>query len=305
MRKSTLLSLIWLALLPAATPPADAATTIDSQPSSRPITLDGDPADWEGISVVYLEESLRTLAVTHDQDNLYLMYRFADDRLARNLLARGVILWVNSEGRTKNKDEAYGLRYGGSSQIERSFEEAPTPSQGSPPDDSQDNRRPPHPPGPERGRTRPDELTRIRFGVKEPVARTSDAEPAAASAAVEDGFCYELRIPIADIGGKVAAQAPVETRKIALGIQIGGLTEAEAEAMESAPPEMPGGGGAPPGGGGGARGGMGGMGGPGGGGPSMGGPPGGGPGGMKKRARAEIVWLTVVLEATPGAEGPI
>lgn len=36
----------------------------------------------------------------------------------------------------------------------------------------------------------------------------------------------------------------------------------------------------------------------------MGGPPGGGPGGMKKRARAEIVWLTVVLEVTPEAEGP-
>jgi hypothetical protein len=49
MRKSTLLSLIWLALLPAATPPADAATMIDSHPLSRPITLDGPPTDWEGI----------------------------------------------------------------------------------------------------------------------------------------------------------------------------------------------------------------------------------------------------------------
>jgi hypothetical protein len=295
MRKSTLLSLIWLALLPAATPAADAATTIESRPAIGPITLDGRPADWEGIPVVYLEESLRALAVTHDQDNLYLMYRFADERLARELLARGVILWVNSEGKTKNKDEAYGLRYGGSSQIERSFEEAPRPSQGNPPDDSHDDRRPPRPPGPERDRARPDELTRIRLGVKEPVAGTSDAEPAAASAAAEDGFCYELRIPIGDIGGKVAAQAPSETHTIAVGIQIGGLTQAEAEAMESAPPEMPGGGGAPPGGGGGARGGMGGMGGPGGGGPPIGGPPAGGPGGMKKRLAPEITWLKVVL----------
>ena len=298
MRKSTLLSLIWLALLPAATPPADAATMIDSQPLSRPITLDGHPADWEGIPVVYLEESLRTLAVTHDQDNLYLMYRFADDRLARELLARGVILWVNSEGKTKNKDEAYGLRYGGSSQIERSFEEAPRPSQGSPPDDSQDDRRPPRPPGPVPGHAHPDELTRIRFGVKEPISRTTDAEPAAASAASENGFCYELRIPIADVGGKVASQPPSSVRRIALGIEIGGLTEAEAEATESLPSEMPGGGGAPPGGGGGARSGMGGMGGPGGGGPPMGGPPGGGPGGMKKRAGPEVVWLTVVLWQT-------
>jgi hypothetical protein len=253
---------------------------------------------------MYLEESLRALAVTHDRDNLYLMYRFADDRLARELLARGVILWVNSEGKTKNKDEAYGLRYGGSSQIERSFEEAPRPSQRSPPDHSQeDRRRPPRPPGPVQGHAHPDELTRIRFGVKEPISRTSDAEPAAASAASETGSATSS-IPIADVGGKVASQPPSSVRRIALGIEIGGLTEAEAEATESLPSEMPGGGGAPPGGGGGARGGMGGMGGPGGGGPSMGGPPGGGPPGMKKRAGAEIVWLTVVLGPTSGGEAP-
>jgi hypothetical protein len=69
MRKSTLLSLIWLALLRAATPPAEAATTIKSRPATGPITLDGSPADWDGVPVLYLEESLRALAVTHDHDN--------------------------------------------------------------------------------------------------------------------------------------------------------------------------------------------------------------------------------------------
>ncbi len=243
--------------------------------------------------------------MTHDQDNLYLMYRFADDRLARELLARGVILWVNSEGKTKNKDEAYGLRYGGSSQIERSFEEAPGPSQGSPPDHSQeDRRRPPRPPGPVQGRAHPDELTRIRFGVKEPISRTSDAEPAAASAATENGFCYELRIPIADVGGKVASQPRLQSggsrsasrsaalprprpkrrrvsrrRCLAAAELLQGAVAAPGAAwvewedrVEGVHPWA-------------AR-------------------PAADHAGMKKRAGAEIVWLTVVLETTPDAESP-
>jgi hypothetical protein len=279
--------------------PADAATTIESRPATGPITLDGSPADWEGIPVMYLEESLRALAVTHDQDNLYLMYRFADERLARELLDRGVILWVNSDGKTKNKDEAYGVRYGGSSGIQSALEEEAPERQGGPPDEPQEGRHaPPRPAGPESMRTHADQLTRIRLGVKETVEQGRDVEPAAASAAGDQGFCYELRIPIADIGGKVAAQAPPETRTIAVGIQIGGLTKAEAEAAEEGPPGMPGGGGPPPrdsGVGRGGMGGMGGMGGPGGGSPPMGGPPGGGPGEMRKRLDPEITWLKVVL----------
>jgi hypothetical protein len=184
------------------------------------------------------------------------MYRFADERLARELLGRGVILWVNAEGKTKNKDEAYGLRYGGSSEIQSALEETAGQWPGGLPDGSQEGRQPPpRPAGPDRMRTHADQLTRIRLGVKETVEQGTDAEPAAASAVADQGFCYELRIPIADIGGKAAAQAPFESRKIAVGIQIGGLTEAEAEAAEGAPPDMPGGGGPPPGDSGGGRGG--------------------------------------------------
>jgi len=299
MRRIRLVSLIWLASVLAFAPLAIAATTVESRPAPGVITLDGNPADWEGVPVLYLEKSLRALAVTHDQDNVYLMYRFADERLARELLGRGVILWVNSEGKTKNKDEAYGLRYGGSSEIQSALEETAGQWRGGMPDGSQEGRQPPpRPAGPDRMRTHADQLTRIRLGVKETVEQGPAVEPAAASAAGDQGFCYELRIPIADIGGRAAAQAPFESRKIAVGIQIGGLTEAEAEAAEGAPPDMPGDGGPPPGGGMGGMGGMGSMGGPGGGGLPMGGPPGGGPGEMGKRVKPEITWLTVVLEPT-------
>jgi hypothetical protein len=277
----------------------DAATRIESRPAAAPIIVDGSSADWEGVPVVYLEKSLRALAVTHDQDNFYLMYRFADERLARELLDRGVILWVNSEGKAKNKDEAYGLRYGGSTGIQTALEEIAVQWHGDPRDGPQESRQPPpRTPGPERMRTHADELTRIRLGVKETVEQGTEGEPAAASAASGQGFCYELRIPIADIGGKVAALASTEPRRIAVGIQIGGLTEAEAEAATGVPHDMAGGGGPPPGdsgGGHGGVGGMGGMGGPAGGGPPMGGPPGGGPGAAGKRRDPEISWLELVL----------
>ncbi len=85
--------------------------------------LDGDPSDWEGIPIAYLKDSLHVSAIAHDDDNLYLMYRFADEGLARRLLMRGVTLWINGDGKTKNKKEEFAVRYPGSEQIAEQFED--------------------------------------------------------------------------------------------------------------------------------------------------------------------------------------
>lgn len=122
----------------------------------------------------------------------------------------------------------------------------------------------------------------------------TDARFNAASTAIDGVFAYELCIPFDEIGGKVAAAAPAKQRKLAVGVQIGGLTEAEQELaksqMSSHQSDRGGGMGRPPGG---NMAGVGGRGGGMGGGTRPGGPDGGRP-----TLDAEIDWLVVELPPT-------
>ena len=144
--------------------------------------------------------------------------------------------------------------------------------------------------------------------MKEMKDENDTAGPTAASAFSEGVFCYELKIPITDIGGKIADGG--SAKKVAIGVQIGGMTQAEMESMQAAMKEKMGsmsgqggqsgggmGGGAPSGMGGGGVGGMGGgmsgMGGMGGGRGSSG--MGGGGEDMRSRMDPEINWLSVTL----------
>ena len=143
----------------------------------------------------------------------------------------------------------------------------------------------------------PGRLTVIRMGMKETVDENDPDGPTAASAHNEGVFCYELKIPFAGIGGTIADTSPSKKRKVAIGIQIGGMTEAEMEMLEAAMKEKMG----ETGGMGGSRGG-GGMGGGRSGG-SMGGMGGGRGGGdmggrggdTRNRMNPEIEWLSVTL----------
>lgn len=275
-----------------------ASHLLESRPTSVPITVDGNPSDWHDAASIYLEDSLHSVSISHDRDNLYVMYRFSDQWLAHQLLMRGAVLWLNGDGKTKNKGEPYGVRYAGSSQIEEYFETL----------DERDKDRPDvavnsaaRPYGPLPGSLAgmpptPDELTVIRAGLKESVPRGAIDLPAAGATVVDDSFCYELRIPIADIGGKVSSTPASRKRQVAIGLQPGGLTEAEREFIQSqmrAPrgDMMPGRGGGMGGGGGRPPGGMG------------GGGAGGGHGGMRgegreewrQRLEPEITWLEITL----------
>ena len=119
-------------------------------------------------------------------------------------------------------------------------------------------------------------------------------------------FCYELKIPIADIGGKIADASPSKRRQVAIGVQIGGMTKAEMKSLQAAMKEEIGssggqgsrggggmGSGPPSGMGGGGLGGMGGgMSGKGG---MDGGGMGGGGGDVRSRLDPEIEWLSLTL----------
>ncbi len=292
-----------LSLLVVVSPLTTWAThKVESHTRIDEITVDGDIEDWENVPTLYLEESLRVVALSHDDTSLYVMFRFGDSRLAESLMRRGVILWVNGDGKKKNKNDAFGVRYAGSQQIADGLQNQGSASghefranrssdgeEWRPPQDLMAMR------------AEPGELVVIRDGVKDVITDTDPSRFHAASTQIDGVYAYELRLPIDEIGGRVAETPTSEPRELAIGIQIGGLTEAEKELMQTAMQEKrnsmggSGGMGGRSSGGGGGRssggmGGKGGMGGSGGGGSRA-----GGHGGSRPQLDPEIEWLIVTL----------
>ncbi len=308
MKRTKLCAALLLSIILVGGPNASAAKKIESSPIGDRIVLDGDPADWEGVPMNYLKDSLHVSAIAHDDDNLYVMYRFADDGLARRLLMRGVTLWINGDGKTKNKKEEFAVRYPGSKQIAEHFEDVDPKQEGKGAETGGSGQ-------PGRGgpplslssmRQVPGQLTVIRMGVTETGDESNNAGPTAASAFNEGVFCYELKIPIADIGGKIADASPAKRRQMAIGVQIGGMTKAEMKSLQAAMKEESGSSGGQGGRGGGGMGsgppsgmGGGGLGGMGGGMSGKGGMDGGGMGGaggdVRSRMDPEIEWLSLTL----------
>ena len=301
MKSFTRAAALFILLAAIGAGDAVAAEKVESSPAGDRIVLDGDPSDWEGIPINYLKDSLHVSAIAHDDENLYLMFRFADQGLARQLLMRGVTLWINGNGKAKKKNEEFAVRYPGSARIAEQFEDL-DPRMGpyrAESEGSEKSARGGPPPSLASMRQVPGQLTVIRMGMKETENENADSGPTAASAFNEGVFCYELKIPFADIGGKIAEESPATKRQVAIGIEIGGMTQAEMETLQAAMREEMGGtggqggrggmGGGPPSGMGG--GGIGGMGGGMGAGGGMGGP-GGDP---RSRMDPEIEWLSVTL----------
>ena len=141
-------------------------------------------------------------------------------------------------------------------------------------------------------------LVVIRDGDKE-LVEDADTRFLAASTAVDGVYAYELGIPLDEIGGKISGASPAEQRKLAVGIQLGGLTEAEQDLLKEKMSEARNQGGGMGGRGGGMGGGMGGRGG------GMGGrtpsdESGGGRGGGRPDLDPEIDWLVVELPPAVG-----
>ncbi len=311
MRYSARTALVILVAILVSAFPAYGAKPIESTAIDYEIDIDGSFSEWDGMPVVYLDESIRLFAVAHDDQDIYLMFRFSDRQLARQIMHRGVMIWFNGDGKTKNKKEEFAVRYPGSPDIatelasEGQSEGAESGGQGS--------GRPAGgpPPGQALMRPNPGELTVVRNGIKEEVLADADSGIGAGSAIFEEVFTYELRIPFSEIGGKVGSSDPSQKRKLAIGIQIGGLTRAEMEMLQSEMKQRMGDmagmgsmGGSRAGGGMGGMGGAGGMGGMGSpgsmggaGGGGMGNPDGGG-GRTPPDMDPEIDWLTVTLPAS-------
>ena len=247
---------------------------IQNQWTDQEIAIDGKYADWEGISHTFLEDQNLVMGLTNDENNLYLMFRGNDERMARRIRMMGVTVWLNKGGK-KKKD--YGICYTGSADLHISD-------------------RPRLRPNDERSKQMEERMEKMREKFREKLPRpgrimiiqgdqkterdeSSFDGPAAGSTYQNGVFCYEFRLPIpisAELG-----------EKLRLGLELGGISDEDRKAMMQEMGGMRGRGGRRGGGMGGRPGGMGGR--PGGG-MRGGGRPSGGFGFEKQE-----IWFTVIL----------
>ena len=207
-----------------------------------PVTVDGNLADWKGVPIEYLENGPRVTAIAHDDRFLYVTFRFSDLDLARRVLSTGAIVWIDG---TDKHDQDFGLRYRGNQTLVEALDameggqtggsgrqSGPPPGMPEPPPGMRETGGPPTgEPGPQRVALGALEV--LRSGVSDEVipGGVEPAGPAAACAVTDGVFIYELRIPLVEVWTPAAAGGEPNPAKIAVGFQMGGMTEAEREAM--------------------------------------------------------------------------
>ena len=84
---------------------------IQNQYSEGMITTDGDYTDWESIDLQYIEELNLVMGSLNDTENLFVMFRFTDHKLARKIEMMGVTFWMAEKG---NREKKFGVKYTGS-----------------------------------------------------------------------------------------------------------------------------------------------------------------------------------------------
>lgn len=87
----------------ACSAPAD----LTSLRAVQPITIDADPAEWDG-KTTYLKDDGVSFGVQHDGDALYVNWVVSDPALERLVLGRGITLWIDPDG---GDDPEVGIRF--------------------------------------------------------------------------------------------------------------------------------------------------------------------------------------------------
>lgn len=78
--------------------------------TTKPIEVDGNMADWAGITTTYFEGVAVQLGLCNDNDRLYILFRFNNQTYSRLIGIGGLTLWLDNAG-GKKKD--FGFRYSG------------------------------------------------------------------------------------------------------------------------------------------------------------------------------------------------
>jgi hypothetical protein len=85
-------------------------TKLDSAWTTAPMLIDGRAQDWNGVTSHFIEESEASVAFANDNEQLYILVRTRDPRLASVIHRSGLKLWINSEGK---RDKDFVIRYRG------------------------------------------------------------------------------------------------------------------------------------------------------------------------------------------------
>jgi hypothetical protein len=222
---------------------------IQNQWADGKITVDGKYADWEGIPQNIIEDQNIVIGTANDENNFYLMLRMNDEQMARRIRMMGVTVWLNKDDK-KKKD--YGICYTGSTDLHISNRPGLRP-----PDERSAQMEERTEKLKERlGKNLPRAGRIMIIQGNEKIERDESAfEGPTAGSTYENGvFCYEFKLPI-----------PISTdlkKKIKLGLELGGMSDEDRNAIRQEMGERhrmggrPGGMGGRPGGMGGGRGGM-------------------------------------------------
>ena len=68
-------------------------TELKNQWADSAITIDGGYSDWETVNLQFFEEINMVIGSQNDAENIYIMFRFTDQRLARKIQVMGVTIW--------------------------------------------------------------------------------------------------------------------------------------------------------------------------------------------------------------------
>ena len=246
---------------------------IQNQWADREIKIDGKYENWEGFNQNILEDQKIVVGMANDENNLYLMFRGNDERMARRIRMMGVTVWLNKEGK-KKKDS--GILYTGSTDLHVSYRPEINSSN---PRNQQMEKRMKRMMERQREKLPQPGMIMIIQGENRNERNEYSLEGPAAGSAYENGvFCYEFKIPIPMSTGS--------NNEVKLGLELAGISDKDRKAMMREMGGMRGAGGRSGGGMGGRPGGMGGR-----------------PGGMRGGERPsggtgfeeEEMWFTVVL----------
>ena len=264
---------------------ACSSARMESHWQSQPISVDGNGSDWGDLALDYNEEMDIVYGAANNSENLLLTLRFRDARLAQKATHRGLVFWVNGDGKKK---KSLGIRYVDQNAIPMRFEEMRERMGDLPPNDNwRDNR------DERANRQLPMNGKFYRISGDTTEISGNGLNGFAGAVAFNDGvYCYEIKFPLSAIGEKAQPG-----QKIKIGLEVEAVSKEIREEMKERMKEMrgsrPGGGmgGGPPGGG-------------------MGGRPGGGrmggrPGGMAgenpmDELDAQQLWVTLQLATENG-----
>ncbi|NOY61169.1 MAG: hypothetical protein GXO75_19845 [Calditrichaeota bacterium] len=188
-------------------------TEIASQWQNRTMKIDGDNTDWENTAAEYLKDPNAAVSISNDEQNLYVLFRFSDENLARKILSRGLLIYFN-------KDEKSGIRYRGNFALAESLRSIRTRQNQSP-------------------KTNQPNFPAIgnlgMIGVfnqnnKELLRENNDAGPKAAALFRDGVFSYEFSIPI-----ELIANSDENAK---LGFEISGIDRNRMKKIQQQRPSM-------------------------------------------------------------------